>query len=252
MEGQTMHDEIQSHHRVSLLKISFVLAMVLALFIGAVSPAWADTVGPPVMVPMSVSPGGYVYVKISNLPTDTVFTVTEGPAGSQGLNGDLITHFNSGPGETQFYLFETHANVRNLSQIDIRIDGGAGMVAYATFANTARMIARSQNMVGIPVTGGTAAAPVNNTIKILEVQKGGVIEVEIFDMPKNVEFTVTMAKAGQKNTAAIVGHVTRTSDLSAVVTHFEIPTDVKLADSLDLHLTAPGYSYFLNFANKDT
>ena len=247
-----MHENPYAYHRASSLKISLMLAMVLVLFAGAVSPVLADTVGPPVITTMSVNPGGYVYVKISNLPTNTTFTVTEGKVGTQGLYGNLVSHFNSGAGGTQYYLFETHNNLRTEPAIDIRIDGGKGMVAFTTFANTAKLLAKSQGTVGIAVTGGPTAAPAYNTIKVIAVQKGGIVEVQVFDMPKNVNFTVTMAKAGDKSSAEMVGHVTRTSDLTSIVAHFEIPTDVKYADSLDLRLTAPGYSYFVNFANKNT
>jgi hypothetical protein len=249
MEEKTRN---KTHQRASFGRISFVLAMVLMLFVGAVSPVFADTVGSPVIEPVTVVPGAYVYVKISNLPVNTDFTVTEGPAGSRGLYGGIVSHFNSGAGGTQFFLFETHNSVRSNSSVDIRIDTEDGMAAFATFANTQKMIQKDAGVVEIPVTGGTTAAPIRSAISVLSVQKGGVVQVEIYNMPKNIEFSVSMSTAGQKKGGAFVGHVTRVSDLDALVTTFEIPTDVKNADTIDLHLTAPGYSYFVNFVNADT
>jgi hypothetical protein len=194
-----------------------------------------------------------VYVKISNLPTNTDFTVTEGLAGTQGLNGGVVSHFNSGGGGTQFFMFETHQSVRSSAKIDIRIATIDGVAAFTSFANsTMKMTQNAQGGVLIPVTGGTSAAAAYHHIEVTSVQKGGVVDVDIYNMPKDVEFTVTMSKTGQKKGGVMVGHVTRTSNLDAVVTTFEIPTTLKYEDSIDLHLNAAGYSYLVNFTNKDT
>ena len=99
---------------------------------GFLTPAVAGT--QPVITVIGNVPGGMVYVRVDNLPANTMFVVTMGPAGSGGIGG-LVAHFDTGPGGTRLFKFELHANVRLASSIDMRIDDGAGTYAVATFEN---------------------------------------------------------------------------------------------------------------------
>ena len=89
--------------------VSFIV--ILALLIGVVSPALAAT--SPVIEVIGVIPGGFVTLKISNLPDNTEFSVRMGPVGTQGIAGGLVAHFNSGSGGQQEYVFE---DLRECSQ----------------------------------------------------------------------------------------------------------------------------------------
>jgi hypothetical protein len=79
---------------------------------------------------------GFVVAAIRNMPANTVFTTTIGPAGSKGLGGypvgTLTTSINSG--QAMVGTFEIPSPLRGAHMLDIRV-AAPGRVYYATFYN---------------------------------------------------------------------------------------------------------------------
>jgi hypothetical protein len=249
------------------MKLTFVrntsvsVVLLLALLLAAFLPAQAAS--QPVITQLDVVAGERVQVQINYLPANTDFTVTEGAAGSQGI-GHLIAHFNSNEGGTRIYWFEVLADINTASTIDLRIDSGTGIVAYATVVNTGSFTAPTAvPVVNVPVSStqiplatlAPASRPAVATvgqISIVKVEHGGIVVVAIRNLPANTTFTVTINQGG---TAGIggskVGQLDTTSALAETVSTFEIPVGIRYSNQLDLRLEGGGYVYVIEFNNQD-
>ena len=237
-------------HKSSL---SFVIALFLSL--GMILPAQAAS--QPVITQLDVLSGRRVQVQIDNLPADTDFTVTEGPAGSQGI-GHLIAHFNSYTGGSRIYWFEVLSDISGDATIDIRIDSGTGIVAYATVVNTGTFTAPT----AVPVTYVQASTsstsipgqPVSTTgqISIVKVEQGGIVVVHLSGLPANTTFMVTLGVAGSFGIGGFkVAQLSTSGSLFETTATFEIPAPLRFTDVLDLRLDSDEAAYVIEFNNLD-
>jgi len=230
-------------------KLSLTLALTAALLMGFLTPAVAGT--QPVIAVIGNVPGGMVYVRVDNLPANTMFVVTMGPAGSGGIGG-LVAHFDTGPGGTRLYKFELHANIRLASSIDMRIDNGAGTYAVATFENInlPRPSTQPTTTPTIPATGGLVVN-VTTSLQLLNVQKGGWVKVAMVNFPADKDYTVRIGTVatGGLNGSVVAGVHTGTGAVSQAL--FEIPFLFRNEPSLVLRLESGVKSYILTFANVD-
>ena len=220
-----------------LRKSGLSLALFMSLFLGMVLPVQAAY--QPVITQLDVLSGRRVQIQIDYLPADTDFTVTEGPAGSQGI-GHLIAHFNSNVGGTRIYWFEVLHDINADATIDIRIDSGTGIVAYATVVNTGTFTAPSTVPVAnVPATASYTPAPVTpvpsqpvvNTfgqISIVKVEQGGIVVVHIRNLPANTTFVVTVGQGGSFGVGGFrVGGLTTSGNLFETTSTFEIPAPLR-------------------------
>lgn len=230
-------------------KLSLTLALTAALLMGFLTPAAAGV--QPVITVIGNVPGGIVYVRVDNLPANTTFTVTMGPAGSGGLGG-LVAHFDTGAGGSRLLMFELHANIRLASTIDMRIDNGAGTYAVATFENInlPRPSTQPTTTPTIPATGGPVVSALTS-LQLLNVQKGGWVKVAMVNFPAGKDYVArigTVAMGGLDG--SVVGGVyTGTGTVSQAL--FEIPFLFRNEPSLVLRLESGVKSYVLTFANVD-
>ena len=231
-------------------KLSLALALTAALLMGVLTPAVAGT--QPVIAVIGNVPGGIVYVRIENLPANTTFVVTMGPAGSGGLGG-LVAHFDTGAAGTRFFMFELHANIRLASSIDMRIDNGAGIYAVTTFENINLPRPSTQPTTTTPTVPATSSPVVTTltSLQLLNVQKGGWVKVALVNFPAGKDYTArigTVAMGGLDG--SVVGGVyTGTGTVSQAL--FEIPFLFRNEASLVLRLEDGVKSYVLTFANVD-
>ena len=243
-----------------LLTIVFsVLAILSVLVMAPIMTAQAAT--QPTITPIGVNPGEQVQLRIENLPADTDFKVTMSAVGHQGV-GPVVANFNSNTGGTRTYWFEILNSVDKENKVEVRIDSGTGIFAYATFDNTKALTsttttptATSTTTTTTPTTTGTPAPetverpPKMGEIHVVHVQKGGIVVAELKGMPLDTKFTVSVGTGGSEGLDGFkVGNLS-TESLSDHIGSFEIPVDLSGERSLDLRIEAPGYLYLVTFAN---
>ena len=229
----------------------------MALLIGLIAPAFAAN--RLVITVVEVVPHGLVKLKVENLPGGTEFTVRMGKAGSEGIGGGLVAHFDSGSGGTQEYWFEIHEIVRDNTFVDVRIDDLAGTYGFLTFNNSVAYPAGSTTVATptpAPATGGpttpsgTTGSP---NLQVVNSQKGGWVRVQFVGLPINKEFTVRIGMVGTR-AAGIYGYVVAhfTTDSTGTQTGtFEVPFSLRNQGTLDFRAEATGYVYVITFANVD-
>ncbi len=245
MGGSNGHLEVQ--------ELSLTLALTAALLMGVLTPAVAGA--QPVITVIGNDPGGMVYVRVDNLPANTMFVVTMGPAGSGGIGG-LVAHFDTGPGGTRLFKFELHANIRLASTIDMRIDNGAGTYAVTTFENiklprpSTQPTTQPTTTPTVPATGGPVVSALTS-LQLLNVQKGGWVKVAMVNFPAGKDYTARIGTVatGGLNGSVVGGVHTGTGTASQAL--FEIPFLFRNEPSLVLRLENGVKSYVLTFANVD-
>ena len=263
--NQTMHQKT-SRLNQPFFKISVAVIAIAMLLISVILPVNAAT--QPVMSVTSVDSGSTVTVQIANLPQNVEFTVTEGASGTAGIGGGLIAHFNSGVGGSQTLTFEIYTVLRAATSVDIRIDSGTGYSASTNF-NPTSTTTPVPGTTATPVPGTTAtpgatltptAVPANPitgvavstagaSIRILHVEKGGIVIIEADRFPINTEYKVSIGPGGLLgSTGYLIAHLPIGSSDSYVGT-FEIPALVTNSATLDLRIEAPGFLLIQTFNN---
>ncbi len=237
------------------------LALFFSLFLGMLQPVMAAS--QPVITQVGVISGKRIQLQIDFLPPNMEFTVTEGPAGSHGV-GNLIAHFSSLDGGTKIYWFEVLTSINTDANIDVRIDNGAGIFAFATVANTATFTAPTTIPVAsVPVsttplpvqTNPVPSAPAISTIgqiSIAKVEFGGIVAVNLNNLPPNTTFTVTINSGGTQAIGNyLVGQLTTSSTVTSTTAIFEIPVGVRFSNVLDLRLQSGSFVYLIEFNNQN-
>lgn len=237
------------------IKSIFALVIVLALIAALYLPALAAVTGQPVLKIVSVLPGDALTVWIDNLPANTTFTVTMKQVGNITVGG-MVAHFESGTGGSRQYSFEIHADVRSLTNVELRIDSGTGYTATAIFNNTSSFTAPVAppapvaTVVPVTTAAGNAANP-NSGIRMVHVQKGGWVQVELRGMPDDEEMTVTIGKAGTQSLGgSVVAHL-NTGTVGTWTFLFEIPISLSKDASLDVRIESNKALYVLTFDNSE-
>ena len=240
----------------SLKTLGLSLFVILTLIGAFAFPAYADS--QLTMDVISVIPGSLVQLKMNNLPAFTEFTVTMGPAGSRGIGAPVVAHFQAQWGVNIGRWFEIQTEVSKAPFFDVRIDDGAGTAVYATVDNTTRLSIPAETRTPAPTPtpiplGWNITARHVGLIKILHVQRDGVVVAAIRNMPANTVFTTTISLAGTKGIGGYpVGTLTTSINSGqAMVGTFEIPSMLRGAHMLDIRVAAPGHVYYATFYNID-
>ena len=240
------------------MRLGLVILFLAGLLGGAHFTASAAS--QPVMTVIGVTADLRVTVRIDNLPPNTEYSVTEGPGGSRGAGGGVIAHISSGEGGSRVYTFEIFVDLQGTTSADIRIDNGAGSAAYATFdpsvsvdvdtttpTSTTSSAAAS---AAAPAAPASTSQPVGN-IRVLHVERGGIVIVMISDLPKDVIYSVVIGPGGSQGYGGyLVAHVGGGYSDTVSAT-FEIPTPLSSTATLDLRLDASGSYYLKSFSNAD-
>ena len=245
-----------------VLSDSFLIVWLIILIVligcGVVVKVYANAaaapVGNPVVTVTGVIPGAYVQLLVSNLPANVEFAVTMGPAGSQGINSELIAHFISPTGGTELYWFEIGSQERELARADVRIDSGSGYSAWAAFDSTQPLTVAAVTAVPTAMpTAAPAALPDKALppVQVVHVQKGGLIVAQITGIPLNQHYTVTVGKAGTAGFGGFVVAGLATEDRNSRLAYFEIPLPLAAETRLDLCLEGNNTSYVVTFSNQD-
>ena len=235
------------------LVMSLIAALVAALFGGAFLPVNAAL--SPVITQVGVRDHSMVQLRIDNLPANTDFAVTMGPAGSGGYD-HLVAHFTTAAAGSYTYWFEILADVRNDATADVRIDDSSGSSASLTFKTTSgtTVVATATPVAtavptAVPASGG--AVSTSTSVKAVHVVQGGLVLIQVSNLPVDVEFTVTIGAAGTQGLGGtLIAHLSSSSTAGTVaICKFEIPTTLRTAASMDLRMEGGGHVYVVTFNN---
>ncbi len=239
-----------------LLVMSLIAALVAALFGGAFLPVNAALA--PVITEVAVRDNSMVQFRIDNLPANTQFTVTMGKAGSGGYD-HVMAHFTTGAAGSYTYWFEILTDVKNDPTADVRIDNHSGISASLTFKyriHDHRHFDRDpgshrsaySNSTG---SGGAVSTSTSSSVKAVHVVQGGLVLIQVSNLPLNVVFTVTIGAAGTQGIGGtLIAHLNSGSTAgNSAICKFEIPTVLRSAASMDLRMEGGGYVYVVTFSN---
>jgi len=245
-----------------VLKVGVVLATIVALLIGSALNVLAAS--PLTITVVSVEQGGTVTLRFDNLPVNDQFAVSMGPAGSNGL-GSVVAHFGSGSGFV-IATFEILSDLSSDSTIVVRIDDGHGVSATTSFSNVSMAPATPTTGPTLSSTSVAATAfapsvtpipPINlvsptiGAIRVLHVEQGGWVQVEIDNMPLNTLFTAIVGGSGSQGFGGNKVGDLPTESASTHVSTFEIPPNLASEAALDLRVESSGYVYLITFTNAN-
>lgn len=235
----------------SLLVMGLIAALIAALFGGAFLPV--DAALAPVITQVGVRDNSMVQLRIDNLPAETEFAVTMGEAGSGGY-GHLMAHFTTAGAGSYTFWFEILTDVKNDPTADVRIDDYSGHSASLTFSTTSTTTVVS-TPVPTPVpsttTGSGGAVSGSTSVRAVHVVKGGLVLIEVSNLPLDIEFTITIGAAGTQGIGGtLIAHLNSGSTAGNVaICKFEIPTDLRTDASMDFRMEGGGYVYVVPFDN---
>ena len=236
----------------SLFAMGLIAALVAALFGGAFLPVNAALA--PVITQVGVRDNSMVQLRIDNLPANTEFAVTMGDAGSGGYD-HLIAHFTTAGAGSYTYWFEILSDVKNDPTADVRIDDHSGTSATLTFktASTTTVVSTPAPTAVPTSTTGTGGAYVSTStsVKAVHVVQGGLVLIQVSNLPLNIEFAVTIGAAGTQGIGGtLIAHLNSGSTAGNVaISKFEIPTTLRTAASMDFRMEGGGYVYVVTFNN---
>jgi hypothetical protein len=200
----------------------------------------------------AVKPGESVTVKTADFPANTLFEVRMGKFGTRGVDGRLVTVFDSGAGGTFTKTFNLPADVQGMNPIAIRLESKSGYYSYNWFSNP------SGSTPTIPATQAPAtptSTPVPSTgtiptIKILEVEADKTVTIQTANYPANTKFDVRMGKFG---TRGVNGTLVTTIDSGkggSFTATFDIPKEVRGLSTIAIRLESKsGYFSYNWFSN---
>ena len=238
-----------------LLVMSLIAALVAALFGGAFLPVNAALA--PVITEVAVRDNSLVQFRIDYLPANTEFTVTMGKAGSGGYD-HVMAHFTTAAAGSYTYWFEILTDVKNDPTADVRIDNHSGVSATLTFktASTTTVTTTATPVptavpTAIPNSGGAVSTSTSSSVKAVHVVQGGLVLIQVSNLPLNVVFTVTIGAAGTQGIGGtLIAHLNSGSTAgNSAICKFEIPTLLHTAASMDLRMEGGGYVYVVTFSN---
>jgi len=213
---------------------------------------------------VDVRPGEMVRLRFENLPANVDFAIKMGASGTGGAGGPTVAHVSSSDGSMVVAWIEILSDVASNAVVDVRVDNGAGLSMRTSFVNSSAFVAPVVAPIVTPVvtpvvttTGaGGAVTPVavaNRTMKVLHVQRGGIVQVAITGLPVSTSFKVTLGALGTKGFGGYeVGHLdTIATSGPDTISTFEIPVPLHDNAAIDLRLEAPGIIYVVTFNNAD-
>ena len=236
-----------------LLVMSLIAALVAALFGGAFLPVNAALA--PVITEVAVRDNSLVQFRIDNLPANTEFTVTMGKAGSGGYD-HVMAHFTTAAAGSYTYWFEILTDVKNDPTADVRIDNHSGISASLTF-KTASTTTVTSTATPVPtavptaIPGSGGAVSTSASVKAVHLVQGGLVLIQVSNLPLNVVFTVTVGASGTQGIGGtLIAHLNSGSTAgNSAICKFEIPTNLRSAASMDLRMAGGGYVYVVHFNN---
>ena len=275
MKNQSKPSQIEAFHITAKMCISLaIFAALLTWYIlpdygsALASPAAAAEVAAPAIVPAAlqenttpqpvisatnVVPGGFVELLMINLPDNDEFRVTMGPAGSMGIGGGLVAHFNTNDAGTYVLSFEIFAGARNDAWIDVRIDNGEGIAVWTRFHNAAA-VTTSTTTTTSGTGGGTTTTTTTSTtttttttsggsMQVIHVVRSGYVVVTLSNVVGDQNFSVRMGSAG-----TLVAHVSN-GDATTITASFEMAAPVRDSDSFTLHIQSDKYNFVQTVSN---
>ena len=196
----------------------------------------------------SVEQVGVLNINVRNLPPNQMFTVRINSMFTQGIGGVEAATFATGEGGDVTVQVPIPDQFRSASQAAVRIESSAGYYAYNWFHMGAAYIApvggsgvatggsseqggqteSSGPAVGTPNVGGAVVAPpaVYPTLAPIAVSPGKEVTMSVFNLPKNMEFTVVMGEYGTQGLRGFRATTFNSGDGGDQVMTFRIPAEM--------------------------
>lgn len=182
----------------------------------------------------SVDPGVSVTIQTQNYPANDNFDVLMNVIGTRGVGGTKVATVNSGTGGTQTFTFNIPENLRNNSQIAIRLQSPtSGYFSYNWFYN------RAATTPGVPTTGGTIP-----TFSIQAVVRDGTVTIQTRNFPANDTFNVLMGDFGTRGVNGVSAGTVNSGTGGTQTFTINIPDGVKGKDRIAIRLESPTSGYF--------
>jgi hypothetical protein len=163
--------------------------------VSATEPSYS---GYPIFSIREVVRDNSVTIRTHNLPANDEFRVRMGKMGTRGVNGIIVTSFNSGNGGSKAYTFTIPPELHGLSKISIRIESktGSGYYAYNWFYNNTTNGSSANGSPG----GEYSGFP---TFSIVSVKRNISVTIKTANLPPNDEFRVRMGYMGTRGEGGI-------------------------------------------------
>jgi hypothetical protein len=237
------------------LMVGFGLCLLLftILFGSSVFPAVA-AVSPKVSV-VDLYPHSMVRLQFANLPANVKFAVMMGDAANPTAGLITVAHVYSPDGGVFAAWIEILTDVANSPIVTVRIDNGAGLFATTSFINSSAFMVPTPVPTRTPTpvgTGGNTTPGTARAIKVLHVERGGIVTAMLTNLPANTSFLITLGVAGSHGLGGYaVGHLdTGATAGQAVTGRFEIPVLLRNEATIDLRFeSSDGIVYWVNFKN---
>lgn len=201
--------------------------------------------GIPTITILSVNEDKDVTLKTNNFPKGKDFKVLMGKMGTRGVNGTLVTTFNSGEGGSFTKTFEIPDALEGDYQIAIRIQTSDNhFYAYNWFYNNT-----TETGTGTP--GGYVGIP---TFSITTVETDETVSIKTNNFPANTDFKVLMGKMGTKGIGGTLVTTFNSGTGGVFSKTFNIPDalegDYRIA--IRLEATSGGFYAYNWFYNNTT
>jgi hypothetical protein len=210
---------------------------------GSTDPVPSGYSGIPTISILSVNKDQDVTLQTYNFPKDKDFKVLMGKMGTKGVDGILITSFNSGEGGSFTKTFEIPGALKGDYRIAIRLQTADNyFYAYNWFYNNTAG-------AGTGTPGGYVGIP---TFSITSVEKDKTVTIKTNNFPANTEFQVLMGKMGTKGVSGILVKTIDSGSGGVFSKTFDIPAalagDYQIA--IRLEATSGGYYAYNWFYNN--
>ncbi len=200
--------------------------------------------GFPTFTITDVAADSKVSISTINLPKNQDFVVRMGLYGTYAVGGVQVGAFNSGEGGSQVLTFDIPAELKGQYQIAIRLDTApSGLYAYNWFFNNTTTASATPTELVPGYTGYP-------TFTITAVAKDSKVTISTINLPKNIDFTVSMGLYG---TYAVGGYSVssfNSGEGGSQSLTFDIPAALagqdKIAIRLDSTIGLFAYNWFWN------
>lgn len=205
----------------------------------------------------SVEYGVSVTLTTYNFPADKTFVVTMGEFGKRGIGGIEVDEFNSAGGGSFQLTFDIPEELADEDRIAIRLQTPDGVFyAFDWFNNKPYSPSGETTETSTDTDTGSAAINPNAgysgypTTTILEVVPGESVEVQVYNLPKQIDFVVTMGQIGTRGVGGVKVAEFNSEDGGNQVHTFDIPEALKDYNKIAIRIDSGVYYAFDWFINQ--
>ncbi len=190
-----------------------------------------------------------VTVQTYNFPASQTFAVRMGPFGTLGIGGTMVATVDSGSGGSFSATFSIPDSLKGKAQIAIRMDSPQGYYAYNWFDN-----AVVEATVSTPIPGSSSSVPSwyygYPYFYIMSVVRDDTVTIDVYNLPPDQDFVVTMGPYGSYGIGGIVVATTNSGVGGYFTLTYDIPPALagsyQIAIRMQSSLGYYAYNWFYN------